>query len=125
MRKIERNFKDFRLFNLQTQVKEIHSDLYLAQRRKDRVTMQRSLSDQLYSQLGSLPQLLAKIDQVNHLQARTFMTPDENEWAQLTCRLVGKDQDGFLEQRMCVIERRFSDQVSFVDWRMCFYGPNY
>lgn len=49
IRQIEKNFKDFRLFNLQTQVKEIHSDLYLAQRRKDRVTMQRSLSDQLYS----------------------------------------------------------------------------
>ena len=47
-RAIEKLFSDFKSFYVDTQFREIYHDLYTGYRRRDLVTLQRSLSDPLY-----------------------------------------------------------------------------
>jgi hypothetical protein len=48
LKKIERTFMDFKSFYVDTQFREIYSDLQIAFKRRDLVVLQRSLSDPMY-----------------------------------------------------------------------------
>ena len=54
MRNIENEFVDFKSYNIDQQFREIYSDLWLAQKRGDKVNLQRSLSESMMAYSVSL-----------------------------------------------------------------------
>lgn len=54
MRNIENEFVDFKSYNIDQQFREIYNDVWLAQKRGDKVNLQRSLSESMMAYSVSL-----------------------------------------------------------------------
>ena len=97
LRNIENEFVDFKSYSLDRQFREIYTDLYVAFRRNDRVTLQRSLSESMNNHCVALVKsskespFLKQIDSMKNLQARIYHESDhllpEEQWAQITIYL--------------------------------------
>ena len=101
LRNIENEFIDFKTFHLDTQLREIYSDLNSAYRRNDKVILQRSLSEPMFEYVSALLKekkpnpFYKQIISLNVLQARNYAETDhllpEEQWAQLTAKLNVSD----------------------------------
>jgi len=104
MRNIENEFVDFKSYNIDKQFREIYGDLFLAYKRGDKVTLQRSLSEAMFKHTVSLLKakkenpFIRQVNSLTTLQARVYAETDhllpEEQWAQITVRLKGNDLDG-------------------------------
>ena len=58
------------------------------------------------------------------LQSRMYAENDhllpEEQWAQITCLLKGKDFKGEKTQIYTVFERRAADKLDYYDWKISF-----
>ena len=82
MRNVENEFIDFKSYNLDQQFREIYGDLSLAYKRVDKVNLQRSLSESMYSYATAMAKarqpnpFLRHIERLNVMQARVYAETD-------------------------------------------------
>lgn len=82
MRNIENEFVDFKGYTLDTQFREIYSDLHTAFKRGDKVTLQRSLSEAMNTYCVSLLKtngespFMRDLRSLTTLQARVYHESD-------------------------------------------------
>ena len=101
IRNIENEFVDFKSYNIDSQFREINENVYKAYMKNDKVNMQRSLSESMFSWAIALRAskkqnpFLKDISEVKYLQSRMYSESDhllpEEQWAQITVRLRGFD----------------------------------
>ena len=126
-REVERQFKDFKQYNLYAQFKAIYEDVARAFDRQDQVILCRSLGYDFRHSLGGEP-FLRQIVSLQPLKTRVCerelddqfnTTMDECRWAQIWVQITGYDSQKQLQTHYTLYERRFSDKNSSEDWRIC------
>ena len=130
IRMIENEFVDFKTYSLPEQFKEINQSVYKAYSKKDRVNMQRSLSEPMFNyatQLRNAKKLnpfLKEITEFKVLQSRMHADNDhllpEDQWAQITVLLSGLYTTGKPVEMYTVFERRAADKLDCFDWKISF-----
>ncbi|CDW85097.1 UNKNOWN [Stylonychia lemnae] len=130
LRNMENEFIDFKTFHLDTQFREIYSDLYNSYRRGDKVILQRSLSESMFEYTKALlkekrPNPFHKsIKSLHVVQGRNYAETDhllpEEQWAQLTFKFYTIDQDDNKKVQYNVFERRLADKLSYFDWKLSY-----
>lgn len=123
VRNIENEFVDFKIIDLDQQIPEIYKDIAHAQKRRDKVMLQRSTSEAFYKYLinksnrASSSMFLDEVNKIKLVHARIYNSGDtfmaEDQWAQITLSLNNKEQ-------YVMFERRLSDKLTYLDWKMCF-----
>lgn len=65
---------------------------------------------------------LKTVDSLKSVQARIYNSTDhllpEEQWAQITIRLIGTDQNNEQLTQYGVFERRLADKLSYFDWKI-------
>jgi len=130
IRQIENEFIDFKSYNLDSQFRDINAQVFKAFSRHDKVTLQRSLSEAMYAWALSLRQdknanpFMKEIDTLRPLQSRIYSENDhmlpEEQWAQITVLLQGRDARGAPSKLYTVFERRTADLTDYYDWKISF-----
>ena len=119
IRNMENEFVDFKSIYLHDQIPEIYNDCSDACRRRDKVTMKRSLAEPMFNLLKSSAKnpLFKHCDSVKLCQARIYVGGDnymaEDQWAQITMRINNSEQ-------YAVFERRLSDKLTYFDWKLSY-----
>ena len=101
IRNIENEFVDFKSYNLDQQFREINKSVYKAYQKGDKVNLQRSLSESMFSYGVAMRSekrvnpFLKEITKLQTLQSRMYADNDhllpEDQWAQITVFLKGID----------------------------------
>ena len=82
IRNMENEFVDFKSFSMESQFRELCTDLHISYRRGDKVTLQRSLSESMNNHCVSLLKsnktspFLKQIDSLMRVQARVYHESD-------------------------------------------------
>ena len=67
---------------------------------------------------------LNQVGTLKVIQARVYSENDhllpEEQWAQITVKLVGTDNKGTNLTKYTVFERRIADKLDYFDWKMSF-----
>ena len=131
MRSIENEFVDFKTYNVQRQFKEINTNIYHGFSKRDKVRLQKSLSESMFDYAKALHKDKSKINpfvkdisSFKIMQARVYSENDhllpEEQWAQITVRLNGKNVENKIVSKYTVFERRVADKLDQFDWKMSF-----
>lgn len=130
LRNIENEFVDFKSYNLDRQFKEVYADVSTSFKRNDKVNLQRSLSESMFTHATSLTKakapnpFLRHVERLKLLQARVYAETDhllpEEQWAQITVRLQGYDSQENYVTQYNVFERRLADKLTYLDWKVSF-----
>jgi len=130
-RNIENEFLDFKSFYINGQLKEVYEDLYVAYKKKDKVTLQRSLSESMFEYCSSLLRankpnpFYRNITKMGLIQARMFSQSDfllpEDQWAQLTVKFeFDPDTNEGNPEQYNVFERNHADKLSYLEWKLSY-----
>ena len=133
IRSIENEFVDFKTYSINKNFKAINADVYTAFNKRDKVRLQRSLSENMFAYAKSLHKesankrsinpFLKKVNDMKLMQARVYAENDhllpEEQWAQITMRLRGIDESGEARTKYTVFERRLADKLDYYDWKIC------
>ena len=131
LRSIENEFVDFKTYNMQRHFKEINAHVYQAFNKRDKVRLQKSLSESMFEYAKALHKDKSKVNpfvrdihNLKLMQARVYSENDhllpEEQWAQLTVRLTGTDAEGENVTKYTVFERRVADKLDYFDWKVSF-----
>ena len=133
LRNIENEFVDFKTYNIDKNFKEINSSVYIGFNKRDKVRLQRSLSTSMFEYAKALHRdnkgnkvnpFLKDVHSLKVMQARIYSENDhllpEEQWAQLTVRLIGTNLKGENTTQFTVFERRLADKLDYYDWKISF-----
>ena len=129
LRNIENEFVDFKTYNVNKNFKEINSSVHIAFTKRDKVRLQKSLSESMFQYAKSLHKdkskpnpFLKTVNNFKIMQARIYSENDhllpEEQWAQITVRLIGTDVQGEDTTQYTVFERRVADKMDYFDWKI-------
>lgn len=127
-RQIENEFVDFKTYNLERQFKDIHTSVYKAFAKNDKVNLQRSLSEPMFQYAVSIRTdkhrnpFLKEVTGFKTLQSRVYSENDhllpEEQWAQITVCLTGRTIKDVPATHYTVFERRVADKLDYFDWKI-------
>ena len=92
--------------------------------------MQRSLSESMFAHAVAMRSekrnnpFLKEVNSLTTLQSRVYSESDhllpEEQWAQITCLLRGKNTRDQTVDLYTVYERRVADKLDYFDWKISF-----